>query len=286
MSTQETNKKCLKCNYIRNEGDNLTPDYECPSCKAIYSKVEKAMGISTKPEDKVKESEANQTGKVELKVKGIEPQKKIRIKKTKIQKKSLLLLIPIFLLGLTYFLPGKINGNIFIVTRGSNTIELSNIRVFAVKKDDFYKHMLSKKSDFNNCPTASDELRYLDSVLSATKKRKSKWHIDNLKDDHVEKNRANHKCIYDLTTEILHQKTNIISSTRTESNGLFELSVPRHKDIMIIVRASRKLPLGGHEEYLWDLPENLGFKFSSSIQLSNHNLADPKRLDSFVASLY
>ncbi len=47
--------------------------------------------------------------------------------------------------------------------------------------------MLSKKSDFNNCPSASDESHYLEKLLRATRKRESNWYIDNLKDEHKEK---------------------------------------------------------------------------------------------------
>ncbi len=35
-------KQCLKCGYERNASD-LSPEYECPKCGAIYSKVEAAL---------------------------------------------------------------------------------------------------------------------------------------------------------------------------------------------------------------------------------------------------
>lgn len=35
-------KTCLKCGYVRQESDSA-PDYECPSCGAIYAKVEAAL---------------------------------------------------------------------------------------------------------------------------------------------------------------------------------------------------------------------------------------------------
>ncbi len=35
--------KCPKCNYIREEKDNIVPDWQCPSCGVAYAKVKTAL---------------------------------------------------------------------------------------------------------------------------------------------------------------------------------------------------------------------------------------------------
>src|SRR3989304_6886646 len=37
-------KKCLKCSHEKTAYE-LSPDYECPNCGAIYAKVESALGV-------------------------------------------------------------------------------------------------------------------------------------------------------------------------------------------------------------------------------------------------
>ena len=44
-------KECKKCGHIRKAND-LGPDYECPSCGAIYEKVEAALASNQNISDK------------------------------------------------------------------------------------------------------------------------------------------------------------------------------------------------------------------------------------------
>lgn len=52
------NKKCLKCGYVRTEGDS-GPDHSCPKCQAVYSKVEAAQAAAAAQEERIAQARAS-----------------------------------------------------------------------------------------------------------------------------------------------------------------------------------------------------------------------------------
>lgn len=72
-------RKCLKCGYERNTSDNV-PDYECPQCGAIYSKVEAALRKNSVTESNISPSQE--------KVKSVNPKVVKKQKETQPPNKS------------------------------------------------------------------------------------------------------------------------------------------------------------------------------------------------------
>jgi len=55
-------KKCLKCGYVRVDSDiELAPEYECPKCGIVYSKLERAVG---KEREAAKEAHVSDEDKI------------------------------------------------------------------------------------------------------------------------------------------------------------------------------------------------------------------------------
>lgn len=171
--------------------------------------------------------------------------------------KKLLLIIVAAVLGIYFgFIhQGKLKGNVFITTKGGNTITLSSAEVYVIPTGDFLNHQRGFRSAISDCPHPIDKLKKIDSFIESGDMEGLADYEEQFED-----------CGYE---NVVINQAKIKS--RTDKNGDFEVVVPRHQKLVLVVRASRAV-FGETEMYNWYIPVKLGFSFERNYQLDVNNM--------------
>ena len=283
---------CPKCGFPRQPESN-----ECPKCGIIYTKYEGFIK-SRQTEDTQKVRVENKISKKEL-VKAFF--KKISVKKrisqfTSFQKTALVLLAVLICIGIGFmiFNPDiRVNGEIFIVTKGAQNIQLGSVEVKVFKMDTLLPYLSERKKDQNGqLPMLLNKIEAAKIEYDAAFQKAENafhWDFDNF-DKAIEardasklkwlKLRAEEKEI--TSCDFFFRELPVpLTSTKTNSEGKFNILIPGSGLHVIAASATRHVP-DDVEKYYW-LP-TIDPKNGSrqTVILSNGNLASTDDIEALI----
>ncbi len=180
--------------------------------------------------------------------------------------KLILSFLTIGIIAALYLTPGKVEGEVFIVTQGGSSYKLALVDVRFVTKEIFSIHVKGKRAALSDCLTA----KQINERISTT-------NVDSAELNKIYSTRE--RCQIDA---IMSNLGPIKSSGKTNSDGKYDASVPRFKTLIAIASAERALPLGDSERYLWITSVNLGASFNQKVNLTNDNLVAPAYFDQML----
>lgn len=293
---------CPKCGQPRQPDSN-----ECPHCGIIYDKYEEFI--------KRKPTEAVQTARVEKKrekkdlVKNfITIQQKtsvffktLSIKKriselTSFQKKVFIVLVVLITIGIGFiiFTPDiTVNGEISIVTKGGQRINLALVEVNVFPINTFLPCLLERKKERD--AQLSIILRKIEAArveydtAFQTAENAFNWDFDNFDKAMAAREKADRK--YQKLRAEREETTSCtfffrelpapLTSTKTNSEGEFNLRIPGSGLHVIAASAARRVS-DNVEKYYWIATIDPKNGSRQTAVLSNHNLVSTDDIEAFM----
>ena len=228
---------------------------------------------------------------------GYPPRRLILARKLKVLAFSILCLGPVALAGTNF-----IDGQVFIVTGGHESVKLGLVAIAACRPDEFTSAVGLTKSQIESERAKLDDIRPR-ADESVEKELKELAAASQLKDavskasildtllSEYSKLKVNAENLADRVrrrTEYLNSAgpyfKNLprpIALVKTDVDGKFKLELPSSIDQVIIVASATREVFGPRENYFWAVK----VKPPATIMLSNDNLADAASSDSALQTL-
>ena len=168
-------------------------------------------------------------------------------------------------------LDGDLNGEVFIVTKGGQTLRLALVEIRAIPQADFERYEVLKNEEAER-----EKQRILLVLDNAKRKMEFSPYPSILPADYYQARQD----FAELRSVHFYWKGLPLGThqTKTDVNGEFTFRLKRNASMLIAARASRTL-LTKEENYCWFIPVNLEGKDTMKISLNNDNMFWIPRFD-------
>ena len=234
------------------------------------------------------------------------------------QSKISVFIFIILLAGGCRYLQWKLDGEVFIVTKGGENVRLGLVTVQAISEDKIKEFIVKKSSESkteieklqNEIKKAEIELADAEKVAKSSEKERDRrftillnslasrkannYHKDAVK---IHESKLNILFVKRKNLDALKSKQNYYgsaafyfnglpdptTSAKTDADGRFTLFISRARRVALAARASRQVS-NKKEEYYWLVWVSLDEKPPGNIFLSNDNMTDVGAKDSVITT--
>jgi len=234
------------------------------------------------------------------------------------QQKISVFILMILLAGGCSYLQWKLDGEVFIVTKGGENVRLGLVNVQAISEDKMKEFIVKKSSESKTeieklqkeIKKAEIELADAEKEAKSSEKERDRRftiHLNSLASrkannyhkDAVKIHESKFNILFDKRKNLdaLKSKQNYyrsaafyfnglpgpITSAKTDADGRFALFISRERRVALAAHASRQV-FNKKEEYYWLLWVSLDEKPPGNIFLSNDNMTDVGAKDSVITT--
>jgi hypothetical protein len=214
-----------------------------------------------------------------------------------------LALVLLFVASIAYAKSNSIDGQVFIVTGGHESVKLGLVTIAACRPDEFASAAASTKSQIDSERPKLDEIRpiadQMSTVASELKRAVMKADSRAFKSDgwsslltdsitmEMNTNRLSHRVAWrtDYVNSGAPYFKNLphpIASVKTDADGKFKLELPSSRgQVIVVASATRYVPTKDRENYFWAVK----VMPPATVTLSNDNVTDSGSSDSALQTL-